>query len=211
MSEVGILAKRVWGGNDLSRKEPPQPTSSEAQRQVKSIHTLTLLQVQIDCALPVPISDVAVLTGRLLIAISTKVAVPVHTQFCPLQLSWYEDIVCSHASTVHMCCRFQALNVANARALENANIAVIVGTIVLRAVVYSALFWTLPQDKQALLRRQAAKNCAKDVPDLTGEKKGPFHNVMASYKCQGHMSEANIHTRHRIQSSIDRQHCLWLC
>ena len=187
---MGILAKRVWGGNDLSRKEAPQLTSSEAQRQVKSINTL--LQMQIDCALPVPISDVAVLTGQILIAISTKVAGPVHTQFCPLQLSWYEDIVCSHAPTVHMCCSFQALNVANARALENANIAVIVGAIVLRAVVYSALFWTLPQDKQALLRRQAAKNCAKDVPDLTGEKKCPFHNVMASYKCRKQTSIPDI-------------------
>ena len=85
---------------------------------------------------------------------------------------------CAHSTD--LLCSFHALNVANARALENANIAVIVGAIVLRAVVYSALYWTLPRDKQALLRRQAAKNCAKDVPELTGEKKCPFHNVMAS-------------------------------
>ena len=44
-------------------------------------------------------------------------------------------------------CSFQALEVVNARALENANMAVIVGAIVLRAVVYSALYWTLPRDR----------------------------------------------------------------
>lgn len=69
-------------------------------------------------------------------------------------------------------CSFHALNIVNARALENANIAVIVGAIVLRAVVYSALYWTLPQDKQALLKRQAARSCAKDVPELTGKENG---------------------------------------
>lgn len=67
-------------------------------------------------------------------------------------------------------CSFQALNVVNARALENANLTVIVGAIVLRAVVYLALYWTLPFDKQALLRQQAAKSCDKDIPELTGKK-----------------------------------------
>jgi hypothetical protein len=74
---------------------------------------------------------------------------------------------CAHSADV--VCSFYALNIVNARALENANIAVIVGAIVLRAVVYSALYWTLPRDKQALLKRQAARSSAKDVPELTGE------------------------------------------
>ena len=34
-SQAGILAKRVWGGNDLSRKEAPQASPSEAQRQAQ--------------------------------------------------------------------------------------------------------------------------------------------------------------------------------
>ena len=81
-------------------------------------------------------------------------------------------IVCYHACMAQYCgvlCSFHALEVVNARALENANMAVIVGAIVLRAVVYSALYWTLPQDKQALLRQQAAESFVKDVPELTGE------------------------------------------
>ncbi|CAK0774865.1 hypothetical protein CVIRNUC_004210 [Coccomyxa viridis] len=92
---AGILAKQVWGGNDLSLTQAPQPTSSEAQS-------------------------------------------------------------------------FHALNIVNARALENANIAVIVGAIVLRAFVYSALYWTLPQDKQTLLKRKAAQSYANEVSELTG-------------------------------------------
>ena len=79
---------------------------------------------------------------------------------------------CAHSTG--LLCSFHALKIVNARAQENANIAVIVGAIVLRAVVYSALYWTLPQDKQALLKRQAAKSCARDVSELTGKKKLPF-------------------------------------
>ena len=76
-----------------------------------------------------------------------------------------------HGTVCGVLCSFHALEVVNARALENANMAVIVGAIVLRAVVYSALYWTLPQDKQALLRQQAAKSYVKDVPELTGKHK----------------------------------------
>ena len=81
-------------------------------------------------------------------------------------------------------CSFQALEVVNARALENANMAVIVGAIVLRAVVYSALYWTLPRDKQALLRQQAAESFVKDVPELTGKTKCHFSEVLVSHNCQ---------------------------
>lgn len=113
-----------------------------------------------------------------------KVTVPVHTR-SPLQLSWYEeDYVQPLAHINDLLCSFHALNIVNARALENANIAVIVGAIILRAVIYFALYWTLRQDTQALLRRQAAKSCVKDVPELTGKSNCYFHNVMASCKCQ---------------------------
>ena len=102
-----------------------------------------------------------------------------------LQLSWYEDCICSHMLTGEIFfCSFRALNVINARALANANIAVIVGAIVLRAIVYSALYWTLPRDKQALLRQQAAMSCAKDIPELTGKDNCLFHSVMMCFRCQ---------------------------
>ena len=78
---------------------------------------------------------------------------------------------CMQGTICGVLCSFHALKIVNARALENANMAVIVGAIVLRAVVYSALYWTLPQDKQALLRQQAADSCVKDVPELTGKEK----------------------------------------
>ena len=89
-----------------------------------------------------------------------------------------------HGAVGGVLCSFQALEMINARALENTNMAVIVGAIVLRAVVYSALYWTLPQDKQALLRQQAAESFVKDVPELTGKKKRQFYCVPVYQNCQ---------------------------
>ena len=76
-------------------------------------------------------------------------------------------------------CSFHAINVVNARALENANVAVIVGAIMLRAVVYLALYWTLPRDKQAVFQHQAGTSCVEDVPELTG-KTSHLHNALVS-------------------------------
>ena len=96
-----------------------------------------------------------------------------------------------HGTLCGVLCSFNALEVVNARALENANIAVIVGAIVLRAIVYSALYWTLPRDKQALLGQQAAGSCVKDIPELTGKKERTFTVIIGYARellwpcCQG--------------------------
>ena len=79
---------------------------------------------------------------------------------------------------------FHALNIVNARALEYANIAVIVGSIVLRAFVYLSLYWTLPQDKQTLLKRTPAKVYTKNVSELTRKQNWPLIVSHPAKKCQ---------------------------
>ena len=100
--------------------------------------------------------------------------IPLTFTLCAAMRSQYRCVSCS----------FHALNIVNARALENANIAVIVGAIVLRAFVYSALYWTLPQDKQTLLKRKAAQSYANEVSELTGKNKWLLTMSHRAEKCQ---------------------------
>ena len=104
----------MWGGSDLSRKEAPQPTPSEAQRRVFFLHN-NLLN---DFAYASRLQRVWFgqqcscfdRSSNTFICHQYKVTVPVHTR-SPLQLSWYEeDYVQPLANIIDLLCSFHALN-----------------------------------------------------------------------------------------------------
>lgn len=70
-----------------------------------------------------------------------------------------------------MWCRMFATNVHNAGALENALLWVMIAAMLSRAVVYGALYFTLPRDMKALKENRAVVARPSDPEsDLTGER-----------------------------------------